>query len=166
MAEDECKVSPNKSAEFTEKTAKITKKRQEDVGKPKGKGIDEPTDELEDLLDYPEWYVKSYNNGTDTSLGNVKAHTFLKIIFVRVFDHLLIEISSTEKLSRLFRAFLVVCLNTGSLLDLLLPIARSACTQTLTHSLHRRRSRNPMNRRLNPSCNESTRSVLHSRFVC
>ena len=53
MAEDECKV-PNKSVEFTEKTAKVTKKRQEDVEKSKGKGIDEPTDELEDLLDYPE----------------------------------------------------------------------------------------------------------------
>ena len=50
MAEDECKV-PNKSVKFTEKTAKITKKRQEDVEKSKGKGIDVPTDELEDLLD-------------------------------------------------------------------------------------------------------------------
>lgn len=54
MAEEECKVEPNKSVEFTEKTVKITKKRLEDIGKSKGKGIDMPTDELEDLLDYPE----------------------------------------------------------------------------------------------------------------
>jgi len=47
------KDKSTKSVEFTEKTAKITKKR-EDVGKSKGKGIDVPTDELEDLLDYPE----------------------------------------------------------------------------------------------------------------
>jgi hypothetical protein len=50
MAEDE----QNESVAFTERTAKVTKKRQEDVEKAKGKGIDEPTDELEDLLDYPE----------------------------------------------------------------------------------------------------------------
>ncbi|HYA87702.1 MAG TPA: hypothetical protein VEI57_11640 [Nitrospirota bacterium] len=48
------KDKSTKSVEFTEKTAKITKKREEDVGKSKGKGIDVPTDELEDLLDYPE----------------------------------------------------------------------------------------------------------------
>jgi hypothetical protein len=50
MAEDES----NESVEFTEKTAKVTKKHQDDVEKAKGKGIDVPTDELEDLLDYPE----------------------------------------------------------------------------------------------------------------
>ena len=54
MAEDECKDKPNKSVEFTEKTAKITKKRPEDIGKSKGKGVNIPTDELEDPLDYPE----------------------------------------------------------------------------------------------------------------
>jgi len=48
------KDKPSKSVEFTEKTAKVTKKRQEDVEKSKGKGIDVPTDEVEDLLDYPE----------------------------------------------------------------------------------------------------------------
>jgi len=53
MAEDQCRV-PNKSVKFTEKTAKITKKRPEEVGKSKSEGIDVPTDEGEDLLDYPE----------------------------------------------------------------------------------------------------------------
>jgi len=52
MAEDECKV-PNKSVKFTVKTAKITKKRPEDIGKSNSRGIEVPTDELKDLLDYP-----------------------------------------------------------------------------------------------------------------